>query len=427
MKKIGFLLLILILPAMLFAGGGGRQDANYLRFAWWGNPTRDARTNEVIALFMQRNAGVTVEAEAAGWDGYWDRMNTLAAAGNLPDIMQQDVNWILQFHQRNQLANMQPFVDSGEIDLSMWPEVGISPGRIDGRLVGLVLGTNTWGLAVDPGVLQRAGVTFDDTTWTWADYERIALQVYRTTNVQTANLNLPFTMEHIARQFGSTLYARDGRSLGIAGHTAAMQAVRGWLEMELRLEAAGALYDPEDAFVLGRAMDEGMLARGQVWNTPYWSNQHIAHVNAANRPLSYVMYPTVAGNRAPFGNYLRASMYMSMIETAQNKPLAARFINFFANDLGANRILQGERGVPIPTNVRADLYARLDDLNREVFDFVDRVTPRASPMDPFYPGRAGEVENTMRPIHLQILTRRVSLDAGFNQLLSAAAAVLTRP
>jgi hypothetical protein len=40
-------------------------------------------------------------------------------------------------------------------------------------------------MGVDPAVLRLAGITIDDTTWTWADFERIAIEIFQKTGMQT--------------------------------------------------------------------------------------------------------------------------------------------------------------------------------------------------------------------------------------------------
>jgi multiple sugar transport system substrate-binding protein len=234
------------------------------------------------------------------------------------------------------------------------------------------------------------------------------------------------TYEHISRQFGVGLYSSDDRSLGLAHNPQAAAAVRNLFEIDLRLRAAGALFDPEEAFIQGRAFEELPISSGRAWNHFYNSNNHIGHQNAAARPLEFLMLPTVGANRAPFGTYYRASQYISMTVGAANRDLAARFIDFFVNDLEGNRILLAERGVPIPTNVWDDLHSRVDANNRYLFDIINRIAPFVSPTDPPYPPAAGEAMDAMRPFHLQILTGRLPLDPGFNQMVNAANTVLSR-
>ena len=434
MKRICLVLAILALPALLFAAGSNQQQSasgsgGYLRLAWWGNTTRDERTVRLAQLFMDKNPGVTVETEPTQWDGYWQKMNTQAAAGSLPDVMQQDVSYIKQYTDRNQLVDLNAYAQRKIIDLSHWADAGLSAGILDGKLVGLVLGTNAPGMGYDVGVLQKAGVTIDDTTWTWADYERIALQIYQKTGVQTCPpgpTQFRMVMEHTTRQGGIGLFSKDEKSLGMTNNQAAYDGWKLVLDINNRLRAAGALYDPEDTYVMGRAMEEMPLAQGKTWNDFFWSNQYIGQSAAAKRELQYVMIPAVVQEKAPFGTYFRPSQYISMLATSKDKDLSAKFINFFVNDLEANRILLAERGIPIPTDVREDLYGRVDAGNKFLFDFITHITPYISPTDPPYPMRSGEAEDAMRPIVLQALLGRISSDDAMKQIIQAANTVLTR-
>jgi len=176
MKRICLILAVLTLPALIFAAGSGQQPApasapasasstqgGYIRHAWWGNAVRDERTIAVAKLFMDQNPGVTVETEPTAWDGYWPKLNTQAAAGALPDVMQQDYQYIEQYNNRNLLVDLNSYAQKGVIDLSKWSDAGLSSGRLGGKLIALCIGTNAWGLGVDPAVLKQAGITIDDT------------------------------------------------------------------------------------------------------------------------------------------------------------------------------------------------------------------------------------------------------------------------
>jgi multiple sugar transport system substrate-binding protein len=426
MKRVLLILAVLCVPALIFGGGGGQQASGgggYIRFAWWGNATRDERTIKAAQLFMEKNPGVTVETEPAQWDGYWPKLNTQAAAGSLPDVMQQDYAYIAQYNDRNQLVDMNSYAQKGVIDLSKWSDSGLSSGKLGGKLIALSLGTNAWGIGVDAAVLQKAGLTIDDTKWTWKDFEQIALTVYQKTGVQTQPVNeFHQVFEHIVRQSGKPYFAANGKSLGFTDPALIKEVI----DMQLRLKAAGALYDPEDGFILGRAMEEEPISTGKAWNSFYWSNQHVGHVNAAKRPLEYYIFPTVSGNKAPYGTYLKPSQFISMLASSKSQDLAARFVNFFVNDLEANRILLAERGIPVPTSVREDLAPRVDPGLKYLFDFITRVTQYTTPIDPPDPAASGEVRDVMRPILLQCLTGGLSSDAAVTQMVQAANGVLSR-
>jgi multiple sugar transport system substrate-binding protein len=425
MKKTVLFLMVLCMAALVVTGCKKKEAGGYIRFAWWGNTIRDERTIKATQLFMEQNPGVTVETEPTGWDGYWSKMNTQAAAGSLPDIMQQDYAYIEQYNNRDQLLDMEPFVQKGVIDISNWPDAALASGRLNGKLIALSMGTNAWGMGVDPAVLQKAGVTIDDTAWTWKDYEQIALTIYQKTGVQTMPFNeFHQALEHIVRQFGAPFFA--GKKLGMTDNAAAAAAVKEALDMHLRLRAAGALYDPEDAFILSRAMEEYPLSRGRTWNDFHWSNQHIGLINAAKRPLEYYMFPSVNGNKAPFGTYLKPSQFISILRSSKNQELAARFVQFILNDPEANRILLAERGIPAPSHIRNDLSDRVDPNMKYLFDYIGKVTPYTTAIDPPDPPASGEVRDVIRPVLLQCLMGQLSSEEAMSQMIQAANAVLSR-
>ena len=435
MKKIGLLLALSVIPVLLFALGkvepsGGAQSAqsSVLRFAWWGNPTRDERTLQLVRLFEQKNPGVKVETETANFAGYWDNLAAQAAAGNLPDAMQQDYAYIEQYNNRNMLLDLTPFVQKGIISLSNWSDAALSGGRLEGKLIGLSLGTNAWGMEADRDVVQKAGVTIKDTSWTWREFEQAALQIYQRTGVQTMPMNEHYQIiENLVRYFGAPMYAKGGKTLGFTTNLQAIAALKELIDIQIRLKAAGALYDPEDAFIQ-RGVAEVLLVPGKTWNNWNWSNQHVAYVAAAARPLDFYICPAPAqtGMKAPFGTYFKPSMLISILSSSKNQELAAKFVNFFANDVEANRILLAERGVPLPSNIIQDLSPRVDPNMKYTFDYITKAASVSSPIDPPDPARAGEARDAMRPILLNCLIGRIPPEAAVASMIAAANAVLSR-
>lgn len=79
----------LIAAVVLFAAWGvaAAQDPVTIRFTWWGNPDRDARTNQMVQLFMEAHPWITVVTEPTVFDGYFDKLATSTAAGDAPDVI----------------------------------------------------------------------------------------------------------------------------------------------------------------------------------------------------------------------------------------------------------------------------------------------------------------------------------------------------
>jgi multiple sugar transport system substrate-binding protein len=119
-------------------------------------------------------------------------------------------------------------------------------------------------------------------------------------------------------------------------------------------------------------------------------------------------------------------MFISILTSSTNPELAAQFVNFILNDVEANRILLAERGVPVPYHIREDLAERVDENMKYLFDFITRVTPYTSVIDPPDPPSSGEAIDVMRPFILQCLTGRISSEAAVANMIQAANAVLGR-
>jgi multiple sugar transport system substrate-binding protein len=426
MKKIGFVLAALLFPALAFAGagresGGGAQN-NYMRLAWWGNTVRDERTIKTAELYQTQNPGITVETETTGWAGYWDKLNTQAAAGNLPDLIQQDYAYILQWAERNQLMDLSPYTQNGTIDVSKIPESVLAGGKLNGKLYAISLGTNAFGIGYDPAVLARAGVSFDSTKWTLREFEEIALTVYQKTGVKT----LPFSttdpkvsFDNFIRQTGNSFYSADGKSLGFTDTS----LLKEFWDLQTRLLDAGALIPPEEAFITV-SVEEDPFSKGQSWCQFIWSNQFVATANGAGRPIELALFPVIP-NAVRAGTFLKPSMFFSITANAENPDLAARVFNFFLNDKGANDILMAERGVPVPEDVRDYLATKVDAINQQIFAFITLAASHSSVIDPPDPAASGEILALFRDTTVQVLNKSVSSSDAVTRFMSRANQILS--
>jgi multiple sugar transport system substrate-binding protein len=427
MKKTGLVLAALLLPALAFAAGGkdsagtGGAQNNYMRLAWWGNTVRDERTIKTVELYQSRNPGITIETETTGWAGYWDKLNTQAAAGNLPDLIQHDYGYILQWAGRNQLKDLTPYTQNGTINVSRIPESALAAGKLDGKLYAISLGTNAFGIAYDPAVLAKAGVSFDSVKWTLKDFENIALTVYQKTGVKT----LPFSttdpkvsFDNFIRQTGKSFYSADGKSLGFTDGA----MLKEFWDLQLRLLDAGALVPADQAFITV-SVEEDPFSKGQSWCQFVWSNQYVATANGANRPIEMALFPSIPNAVRP-GTFLKPSMFFSITANAENPDLAAKVFNFFLNDKDANDILMAERGVPVPEDVRDYLAGKVDPINQKIFAFVTLAAANSSVIDPPDPAVAGEILALFRDTTVQVLNKSISSAEAVTRFMTRANQIL---
>lgn len=376
------------------------EDQITLRVSWWGSQDRHDRTLAAIELFEERNPHITVEPEFLGWNDYWERIATQAAGRNLPDVFQQDMQYIDLYSSRGMLFDLNPYVESGLLDTTHIADTELAGGRIDGRLYGVNLGSNALVGIIDPEMFAQAGVEPPGPEWTWEDYGEIAQTI-------TNNLGVPFApvlpgqifhaFQHVLRQRGLSLYAADGSGLGYDDD----QILIDLLQLDLDLTKQGVLASPAVRDEIGSLEEEPMITKeaATVW---HWSNAIVALTSAADRPLALITLPK-AKDQVKEGLYVKPSMFFSVAESSPHKEAAVMFVDFFINDVEANEILFAERGVPISGKVRQGLEPLLTDVQVQMFNYLDLVTQHSSAIDPPEPAGHPEVLRLLQDVESMVL------------------------
>src|SRR5699024_7818592 len=148
-------------------------DEITLRMAWWGAQDRSDYTLEVIELFEEENPNVTIEAEYAGWDDYWQKLAPQAAANELPDIVQMDLSYISQYAANGQLADLEPYIGE-QIDTTNIPDNTVEAGRINDGLYGFNLGSNALSFNYNQEMLTEIGIDELPESYSWEEYQEMA-------------------------------------------------------------------------------------------------------------------------------------------------------------------------------------------------------------------------------------------------------------
>ncbi len=423
MKKVLSIILVVVVLLSLTVTTLGAPRKITLRLAWWGNPTRDERTIKAVELYTKKYPNIVIETETTGWAGYWDKLASQAAANNLPDIIQQDYAYITQYANKNLLLDLTPYVKAKKLDLIDVAETFTSGGIVDGKFVGVSLGTNAFSMVYDPAVLEKAGIKKPSSTWTWADFEKMAVEIYNKTGVLTpvfCSTDPKVAFDNMIRQTGQPFFDKSGTKLGFTDTKLLIE----FYNLQLRLLKAGMMTKPEVGF-LTVTPQESEFTKGNEWVGFIWSNQFVMTQEAANRPLELTLMPRIADAKRP-GTFLKPSMFFSVARSSKNKDEAVKFVDFFLNDIEANKALLAERGIPIVPEVRNTLKEMVSPVNRQIFEFIDLAGQYSSPIDPADPPGAGEVLKLFRTIDQEVLYGAISPENAAAKFIRQADEILTR-
>jgi multiple sugar transport system substrate-binding protein len=403
-----------------------------LKVAWWGSQARHEKTIKVIELYQKLNPNVSITYEFASFDDYWTKVTTMAAGGQLPDVMQQDYSRIAEWQKRNLLEPLDSYVANKTLDLSDVAKPIVDSGRLDGKLYAVSLGSNSYSMMLDTDAFKKAGLPLPAQDWTWDDLEKIALQIHQKLGIY--GIGGGFEVDELAWKStllstGKFMYAADGKSLGYADDSLLVNN----LKMLQRLIKAGAA--PSYAEYLAtfggssNNVELDAIVTGKAAIEAVWSNQVVAVAKAAGagRNFAVVHLPRLKKGGTP-GNFLKPSQFFSVTSQSQNKAEAAKFIDFFTNSIEANRILNAERGVPIAGKVRTDLKALADPVTKEIFNYLDRVAKDAAPTPPPEPARHADIRsNVYVPIiREQVFYGKITPEEAVKQLRAKATEILQK-
>jgi multiple sugar transport system substrate-binding protein len=373
--------------------GGGDAGAGTveLRVSWWGSPDRDMRTTKALALFMDKHPSIKITVEhyantqgtgIVGTD-YWPTLNAHAADHTLPDVMQHDYAYIADWNKRELLWPLDDYTKDGTLDLSDVSAAAVDGGKVGGKIVGVALGINTQTIVLDTNAFAEANIALPSDNWTWDDFETLALALHQKLGIFGFGTGLHgYTpgWKAVTLSKGKWVWSQDGKALGYDDDA---PWIAHW-KMILRLKAAGAL--PRlDQEPMTSNIEAVPLAVGKAAMEFAHSNQLVALWTAAGtaRTLKEMPVPKVAGGKSPV--YVKPSQYFSVTATSKHPKEAAMLISFFTNDVDANLILGGERGMPIAGKVLAALKPSLSKMAKESFDIVERVAPFATALPPTDP------------------------------------------
>lgn len=394
-----------------------------LRIAWWGGQPRNDSTIAVIDMYKAQHQNVNFETEYNDWNGYWDKMATQMAAKNLPDIMQQDYAYLGQWIDKNQLADLTEFIDDKTIDLTNIGENFIG-GNVGDGVYGISLGTNALALVYNADCFKAAGIPEPTPDYTWSqfmsDAEKLKAAGFDT---ELIIRNDPkFAIEQMIREQGKTFYNADGTGLGFDDP----KLVEDALTIQSNLIKNNLSVDKDISYSV-QNVEESLLLSKKVWGEITWSNLSVS-VNdlaqAQNFAFSLALPPKL-DDAEKSGVYLKPSMLFSITNSSQNKKEAAKFIDYFINNIEANKVLSGERGVPVSSVVRDTLKPDLTESNKRVYEYIDLVGEYGTPIDPPEPEGSKEISTTLKTIFQEIVYETKTPEEGAKEFMQRANEILS--
>jgi multiple sugar transport system substrate-binding protein len=281
------------------------------------------------------------------------------------------------------------------------------------------LGSNALLAVIDKAMLEKAGGTMPTQDWTWDDFGKLGSVMKSDGKILTQDLRHDVFFPFYLRSKGQHMYAADGKSLGYTDDKPFID----FYNMYQSWYDEGSLLSLDKLAQKKGTPEDGELELGNAVSTWGWSNQYILSSSVAKRPFEILPVPGWSENKALF---LKPSMYFSISKSSKVKEEAAKFISFWVNDIAANQIIMGERGVPVSSKVKEALKPSLTPDQAKVFDYVAWAEQNSSQMDPPNPVGAVEVDKLLKDTAEQILYKKLTVEEGAVKFREEANKILAK-
>ncbi|MFD7319483.1 ABC transporter substrate-binding protein [Streptomyces sp. NPDC059875] len=319
------------------SGSGSGDGTVTIRYAWWGSDDRAKRINQSIALFEKKYPKIKVKTDFQPYLDFWKKFNTQASGGNPPDVFQNAVGFLRKYEAKNVLLDLREQVEAGNLRLDGF-RAGLEKfGEVDGKLLGVPVGSNSMALVIDQPVFTKAGVS-PKAGWTWEEFHA-ALAKIRDTQGRAGDSGMYGVMylyDLYLRQQGKAFFTTDGLGFTEADLT-------DWWTKGYAGVKAGLHSDPKKvAQVKPKSAVAAELAAAEFT----WDNFTVRYTSEGRSQYGLAPIPTTDGKRT--GQYLGSLMLSGSRRTKHPKEVA-QFIDFMVHDPEVAKIMGFDRGVPATT------------------------------------------------------------------------------
>ncbi|TCL68180.1 ABC transporter substrate-binding protein [Rhizobium sp. BK251] len=393
-----------------------------LRAMWWGSNDRNKRTVEVIKLFHEKNPDVAVVGETISGDGYWTKLATQMGSRDISDVFQLEPSTISDYSKRGACLQLDQFVPA-TLKVDAFGKDMLKLTSVGDKLWGVGLGLNSFALFVDTVAFEKAGIPVPGPDTTWKEYGDIAVEMTKAAGKRSywggpygARYNYVF--DAWLRQRGKSLYGAEG-GLGFG-----VDDAKEWFSYWEDLRQRGGTVAADVQTLDQNTIESNCLALGKSAMGMAYSNQLVGYQLVVKDKLNITMLPR-AEKGGPSGHYYRPALIWSIGATTEHGEDAAKFIDFFVNDVDAGKILGVERGVPMSPKVREAILPQLNPTEKQTVEYINLLKDQVG----VYPSPApvGSTEfdqKILRPTADELAFGRTTVDQAAQKLVERGKSIV---
>lgn len=408
--------------ALVLAGcaGGSEEPAAFdpdeevtLDFAFWGNDDRATRYDALIAAFNEEYPNITVNPSFTDFPSFWEKRQTEAAGGGLPDVFQFSDSYLRQYGESGNLLDLAEVEE--HIDFTTFDESLLGTGALEGTQYSLPTGYSLWANFVNDDLLAQAGIEAPEGGTSFEEFDEWMAEVTEATGGAvyggTDYTQRIQNFELVLRAGGGNLYTDEGEL--------------GFTEDELR-----EFWESGDAIRDGVAVPQQRLeelspksgfAAAATASEMSWSNFLGGYLADSGASSISIIAPPVAEDGAK-DLYRQAGLQMAIAENTEHPEAAAIFLDFVVNSPEAGEIFGTTLGFPASSSKLEG--TNLEGIDKQVADYIDSAADRIGDAPPVPVVGYGSLEQTFWDLGKSLGLGAISVDDAVTQFFAEADAIL---
>lgn len=182
-KMMSVALAVLFVSAVAFAGGGGEKAAapagkQKIVVTVWDDPALSGM-NEIAASFMKENPNVEVEVQLIPYERYEDKVRTVLAAGDVPDVVQVNDDYVVTYTNRGLLLPLTQYVKKLKLNPDDYYKAVWDFNWVKGEMMAFAPMNKVRLVIYNKDALKAAGLPepsskWGDPSWNWDTFRDYA-------------------------------------------------------------------------------------------------------------------------------------------------------------------------------------------------------------------------------------------------------------
>ncbi|PPF49015.1 hypothetical protein C5B94_16135 [Clavibacter michiganensis] len=403
------------------SGGGSGPSATLdpdeeitLDYTFWGNDDRAARYDQAIALFEEEHPNITINSTFTDYPGYWEKRQTEAAGGGLPDVMQFDYTYLRQYGENGLLGDLSEYF-GGVIDETTVADDLLATGELDGATYAIPTGYSAWAVFQNKDLLDANGLEPYAGGGSWEDYaayvadvtEKTGGAVYGGTDYTGRIQNLELQL----RAEGKELFTEDGE----LGFTEADLASF-WEQGDEMRTTTGV-----PAARLQELLPKSGFGAALATSEMSWSNFLGGYVGDSGAS-EIVMSAPPTSDEGTKDLYQKVGLMQAISSSTDQPEAAATFLDFLINSPEVGAIFGATLGIPASSEQLAG--ADLEGPDKQVADYLDSVEDRIGEAPAAPVAGYGAIEADFLDIGTSLGLGALSVDEAVTQFFDETAVTL---